>query len=271
MKYFILFLLSIVSISIQAHVLNFVRNKGKLVLVKKQPKNFYELKVYEYHTMDQKKLIDQFLSEAMIPYLHKKGIGKIGAFTALDNDTSAIKKMYVLIPYKNLNEIPVINKGLFSDSAVAEKGASYLNATNEMPAFDRMMSILMEGFRFAPTLTPPSLTSSVDDKIYELRSYQSATEKKYWKKVEMFNEGGEVPLFARLGFNAVFYAEVVSGPAMPNLMYMTSFENMKDRNKHWDAFREDAAWKILSAKKEYEKTVSKNTIVFLKATTYSEY
>ena len=87
----------------------------------------------------------------------------------------------------------------------------------------------------------------------------------------MFNEGGEVPLFARLGFNAVFYAEVVSGPAMPNLIYMTSFENMGEREKHWDAFSNDPAWKKLLSMKEYDKTVSKNTIVFLKATKYSEY
>jgi hypothetical protein len=36
--------------------------------------------------------------------------------------------------------------------------------------------------------------------------------------------GGEVPLFVRLGFNAVFYGEVIVGSHMPNLMYMTTFE-----------------------------------------------
>jgi hypothetical protein len=129
----------------------------------------------------------------------------------------------------------------------------------------------MEGFRFSPTLTPPSLSNSIAEKVYELRSYESASEKKYWKKVEMFNEGGEIPLFARLGFNAVFYAEVISGPSMPNLMYMTSFESMASRDEHWKSFSNDPEWKKLSSMKEYEKTVSKNTITFLKATSYSEY
>jgi hypothetical protein len=68
--------------------------------------------------------------------------------------------------------------------------------------------------------------------LYYGRAVKSRTnrdsEKKYWKKVEMFNEGGEIDLFSRLNFNAVFYAEVISGPTMPNLMYMTSFENMED-------------------------------------------
>ena len=132
-------------------------------------------------------------------------------------------------------------------------------------------SSILEGFRFSPTLTPPALSNSIAEKVYELRSYESASEKKYWKKVEMFNEGGEIPLFARLGFNAVFYAEVISGPSMPNLMYMTSFENMTSREEHWKSFSNDPEWKKLSSMKEYEKTVSKNTITFLKATSYSEY
>ena len=258
MKYIIIVCLSFLSVSLQAQ-----KNK--------EVKNFYELKVYEYHSAEQKQMIDEFISEALIPFFHKKGIGKIGAFTLTTNDTASVKKLYVLIPYKSLNQIPTLNKTMFSEDKVAGKASAYLNATNEAPAYDKLMSIVMEGFRFAPTLTPPNLKGSIEDKIYELRSYQSVSEKKYWKKVEMFNEGGEVPLFARLGFNAVFYAEVISGPTMPNLMYMTSFESMKDRDAHWNTFKDDAEWKRLSGLKEYEKIVSKNVTLFLKATKYSEY
>jgi hypothetical protein len=239
--------------------------------VNKKDKDFYELRIYEYHSLDQQKVIDEFIGNALIPYLHSKKIGKIGVFTALANDTSKVKKTFVLIPYKKIDDIPFINKAMFADEKVIEKGKTYLNATSENPAYDRISSVIMEGFRFSPTLTPPSLSSSIADKIYEMRSYESASEKKYWKKVEMFNEGGEIPLFARLGFNAVFYAEVISGPSMPNLMYMTSFENMASRDEHWKSFSNDPEWKKLSSMKEYEKTVSKNTITFLRATAYSEY
>ena len=74
--------------------------------------------------------------------------------------------------------------------------------------------------------TPPA------ERIYELRSYQGATEKYYRRKVEMFNEGGEVNIFKRLEFNPVFFGEVISGPAMPNLMYMTSFANEASQKEH---------------------------------------
>lgn len=238
---------------------------------KAKGKHFFELKVYEYKSAAQEAVIDAFLADAYLPYLHSKGIERIGVFTGKANDTSKVKRLYVLVPYKNLNEIPVINKAMFTDKLVQANGQAYLNASSEAPAFDRIVTYLMEGFRLAPSLLTPRLSGTVEDKIYELRSYESASELKYWKKVEMFNEGGEIDIFSRLNFNPVFYAEVISGPTTPNLMYMTSFENMKDRDAHWAAFRDDPQWKALSAKKEYEKTVSKNVTLFLKAKSYSDY
>ena len=52
----------------------------------------------------------------------------------------------------------------------------------------------------------------------------------------MFNEGGEIDLFKRLDFQAVFYADVLSGSRMPNLVYMVVFENAATREEHWKAF-----------------------------------
>jgi len=236
-----------------------------------QKKDYFELKVYEYKTSEQEKMIDQFLSQAYLPYLHKKGIKQVGVFTNIANDTATIKKLFVLVSHKNISDIPNINKAMFADDEVSKNGKAYLEATSEQPAFDRIVGYVLEGFRFAPTLMMPKLKSSANERVYELRSYESASEKKYWKKVEMFNEGGEIDLFARLNFNAVFYAEVVSGPTMPNLMYMTSFENMEDRNAHWKAFSNDPKWKELLSMKEYEKTVSKNVTLFLRAKSYSNY
>jgi hypothetical protein len=57
---------------------------------------------------------------------------------------------------------------------------------------------------------------------------------------------------------------------MPNLMYITSFENRASRDAHWKAFSNDPQWKQLSSMSEYKNNVSKNTIVFLKPTDYSE-
>jgi hypothetical protein len=87
----------------------------------------------------------------------------------------------------------------------------------------------------------------------------------------MFNEGGEVSLFEKLEFNAVFYAEVISGSRMPNLMYMTSFADMKSREEHWAAFREHPDWKRISSMEEYQDNVSKIDRIMLHHTAYSDF
>jgi hypothetical protein len=87
----------------------------------------------------------------------------------------------------------------------------------------------------------------------------------------MFNEGGEIPLFKRLNFNAVFYASVISGSRMPNLMYMTSYESKADRDEHWKSFMTAPEWKVLSGLQEYQGNVSRNEQIFLHATAYSDY
>jgi len=96
-----------------------------------------------------------------------------------------------------------------------------------------------------PALSASKLLSPKNERVYELRSYESGSYKIYRNKVHMFNEGGEIDLFDRLGFNAVFYGDVIYGAKMPNLMYMTSFENKKARDEHWAAFGKDPAWKTL--------------------------
>jgi NIPSNAP len=63
---------------------------------------------------------------------------------------------------------------------------------------------------------------------------------------------------------------VVFGSHMPNLMYMTSFDNMAAREAHWKSFGNDPEWKKLSALPEYQDNVSHINIEFLHATAYSD-
>jgi hypothetical protein len=134
-----------------------------------------------------------------------------------------------------------------------------------------METILLKAFPLAPQMQLPSLKSAKKERVYELRSYESATELKFDNKVKMFNEGDEIGLFKKLNFNAIFYSEVVAGSKTPNLMYMTSFENKADRDEHWKTFGNDPYWKKLSAMPEYQNNVSHIDITFLYPTEYSDF
>ena len=237
---------------------------------KKPLREFYEIKVYHFKTAEQEKLIDDFLQQAFLPALHRKNIGKTGVFKPIANDTAADKTIYVFIPLKSFDELLNMPAELEKDAAYNSAGGTYLNALYNSPPYTRMESILLYAFPLAPQMQLPSLSTPHNEHVYELRSYESPTEKLHVNKVHMFNEGGEVPLFKRLGFNAIFYADVINGSHMPNLMYMTSFDNMASREAHWKTFGADPEWKKLVALPEYQHNVSKAEIILLHATDYSD-
>ncbi len=213
--------------------------------------------------------VDSFLSAAYLPALHRAGIPKVGVFKPIQQDTADLK-IYVLIPFRSLEQFEKLPAVLEKDAVLAKAGASYIDAAyNDVP-YTRLETILLKAFRDHPMLQLPNFTGPKSDRVYELRSYEGPTEKYYVNKVKMFNEGDEIGLFRRLGFNAVFYGEVIAGSSMPNLMYMTTFKDRADRDAHWKAFGADPEWKKLSALQEYKNNVSRNTQYFLRPVEYSD-
>ncbi|MCU7550841.1 NIPSNAP family protein [Chitinophagaceae bacterium LB-8] len=236
----------------------------------KDKQEFYEIRVYHLQNKEQENRVDRYLKDALLPALHRQGYERVGVFKPVGNDTSSNKRVYVLIPYKKLEHFLSLEKDIQKDKVYLEKGADYINTAYNNPAYARIESILLQAFEGMPLGSKPGLKSPCSERIYELRSYESASEKIYANKVEMFNKGDEIGIFNKLGFNAVFYGEVLAGCTKPNLMYMTSFENMEERDKHWKTFGSDPAWKALSSKPEYKNNVSKHIITFLQATDYSD-
>ncbi len=237
---------------------------------KKPRQEFYEIKVYHLKNADQEKIVDDYLQHALLPTLHKAGISRVGVFKPLTNDTAADKLIYVFMPINSMDQLLSLPVQLDKDPGYNTAGSAYLNAIYTNPPYARMESILLKAFRMAPQMQLPKLTGPKPERIYELRSYESPTEKLYTNKVHMFNEGGEVPLFERLGFNAVFYADVINGSHMPNLMYMTSFENKAVHDEKWKTFSNDPEWKKLSSMPEYQHNVSRADIILMHATDYSD-
>ena len=231
---------------------------------------FYELRIYTFKTPEQLQRTETYLEKALLPALHRQGNLRVGVFRPVETDSTYGKKLYVLIPHKTLEAFDKQESLLAKDKAYLEQGNDYLNALYTNAPYQRIQTILLKAFSGMPIAAKPDLKNPVNERVYELRSYEGHTEKIYRNKVEMFNAGDEVGLFKRLGFNAVFYGEVLSGANMPNLMYMTTFENKASRDAHWKAFVDDAQWKTLSAMPEYKNNVSKIEIFFLRPTTYSD-
>ena len=239
----------------------------------KDPKlEFYSLIIYRIKDKAQENKVDQYLQQAYLPALHRAGKSKVGVFKPIASDTIAFgKAIYVLTSFQSLDDFTKITTSLSKDQMLATDGAPYLNSKFDDTPYERMETILMRAFANMPIMETPKLTGPRNERIYELRSYEGPTEKLYQSKVKMFNNGDEIGLFKRLQFNAVFYAEVLAGSRMPNLVYMTTFENRATRDEHWKAFVDDAQWKKLITIEEYKNTVSKSDIMLLAPTDYSDY
>lgn len=231
---------------------------------------YYQIQIYRLSGKVQEQKTDSFLKNNYIPALHRAGIASVGVFKPIESDTTSGKYIYVWIPFKSLEQFSGIQEVLNKDQEYQKNAVDFLGASVDQIPFIRKESILLRAFQDAPVYFVPSYQNSPAERIYELRSYESATEHLFQQKVKMFNEGGEIQLFKRLEFNAVFYAEVISGSTMPNLMYLTTFKDMSSHDIHWDSFRNHPDWKKLSALPEYKNTVSKAVKILLHPTDYSD-
>lgn len=234
-------------------------------------REYYQLKVYSCDSDAQVQVVDEYLEEAYLPALKRAGIGPVGVFKLRPETVDSLQKIYLLIPFKTMDQFLGLEGKLQADEAYLAAGEDYLTAAYDQPPYRRIESTLLHAFEDFPEMRPSPLDNARSERIYELRSYESPTEAIFKNKVDMFNAGGEVVLFDRLEFNAVFYGEVISGDKMPNLMYMTTFSDQESRDQHWDAFVDSPEWKEMSALPKYQNNVSHIDLVFLYPTEYSDY
>jgi len=232
---------------------------------------YYEIKIYRLSDKIQEGKVDAYLKDAYLPALHRAGIPIAGVFKPVEADTAFGKLIYVLIPFKTVDQFMQLPEQLQKDKLYAADGKSFIDAAFNEPPYKRYESIFLKAFMNFPQFVAPKYSNSPSERIYELRSYESATDAKAVKKIEMFNQGGEIDIFKKLEFNPVFWGEVLIGSHMPNLMYMTTFSDMKSHDEHWKAFGATDEWKKLSGMEEYKNTVSKANPYLLHPTSYSDF
>ncbi len=159
---------------------------------------FYELRVYTVRNETQQKLVENYFQKAAIPGYNRLGNKNIGVFTELK--PTGQTKLYVIIPFKTLEEFLTVQEKLSNDAAYKESGTAYLDAPATEPAYERIESSLLMAFTNMPEMEVPQKKS----RLFELRRYESAGESAGKKKIEMFNNVGEIDIFKRVGLTPVF-------------------------------------------------------------------
>ena len=132
-----------------------------------------------------------------------------------------------------------------ADDKDFQKGWDAYNVIGD-PAYERMEVVLLYAFDKIPVISVAPAEGRQTSRIFELRIYESPSEKALARKIKMF-EDGEAGIFKRLGMAPVFFGRNISGPRMPCLTYMLSFDDLAARDRLWRAFSSDPEWQKLRA------------------------
>jgi len=232
--------------------------------------DYFKLNIFTYETAEQEAVLDAHFRDALLPALHRAGIKNVGVFKPIEGLAEQKDLTMVLIPLQSMEQFEQIPELLKKDSEYRQAGQAYIDAAHDSPPYTRIESMILRSFSATPKMALPELSTPRSERVYELRSYEAATEKLYKLKVEMFNEG-ESALFQELKFNPVFFCEVLSSAHMPHLMYMTTHADTTAMNENWNAFRVHPEWDRMKNMDRYQNTVSSITKYLLYPTEYSDY
>jgi len=164
-------------------------------------REYYELTVYRLKARADHALLDAYVEKAAIPALNRLGVKPVGVFTEIDlKDGPAL---YLLGTYPSLEVFATATARLSADAEYQKAGAEYLNSPKTNPAFERIDSWLMLAFAGLPKLDLPAYCCERKPRVFEIRTYESYSELKAVKKVEMFN-AGEIDLMRQVGLGPIF-------------------------------------------------------------------
>ena len=227
-------------------------------------RQFFELRQYHLRSGSNKGRVGRFLNDVGIPAMNRVGIKPVGVFEAMYGPNKPT--LYVLMVHPSLESVSTASTRLMDDETFRKDGAEFLNAPLSDPSYIRYESSLMAAFTHMPQIEVPEAKK----RIFEMRIYESHSVKASKKKIEMFNEGGEIALFKKTGLTPVLFGETIVGPQQPNLTYMLVFEDMADRNARWQTFVNHPEWRQMSSNPAYKDTVSNITDIILRPTGYSQ-
>ncbi|QEH34545.1 hypothetical protein OJF2_30850 [Aquisphaera giovannonii] len=207
-------------------------------------RDLYELRRYLIDGDEQKHGLDAYLRDAAIPALNRLGVSPVGVFYP-EKDP---KVVYVLSRHKSADSLLACGQKLQADPEYLKAGAAFLDAPAEKPAYRRVESSVLHAFKGMPTIEPPPKSAG---RILQLRIYESPSVKTNLKKIEMFNDAGEIALFRKVGLHPVCFGQAIFGDKLPNLTYMLAFESHAELDANWKTFITSPEWQALKGRAEY--------------------
>ena len=228
-------------------------------------KDILDLRIYHFSSPEQMRAFEDFVGKAAVPAIQRAGVGPVGVFKVLREDNRDLKdesqflSLYVLRTHRTLESFLLLPRRMAGDAEFRKDAAGIWDAPKSNPPYSRYEVRLLLSFDAVPRVETPA---KGPDRLLQLRIYESHSEERAIKKIQMFNTA-EVAVFRRCGVNPVFFGQTLAGTNLPNLQYMTGYQDKAAQEKAWAAFGKDPEWNKLKADPEYKDTVISETIVDL--------
>jgi hypothetical protein len=208
----------------------------------------YELRRYRMHTGTMATRLGAYVKDALVPALGRLGIGPVGVFNVAVGEGPTL---HVLIPHNDAGSVLTLIERLAADAEYVKAAEPLRGLPSSDPPYIRVDSSLHVAVATFPGIAKPAGASAGPNRLFELRTYRSHSVLGSRKKIEMFEQGGELAIFKRVGLDTVFFARDVVGTGLPSLTYLLVFADPATRDKSWDVFRQDPGWLKLRAQPAY--------------------
>ncbi len=238
-------------------------------LVSAADHEYYEVRSYVLGENGDADAIDGYLRDALLPALKRQKVGPVGVFTNSKDDQTGSPRIVVVIPFDSADQVTAVEAKVQADPQFQSDAKSYLDRDPKQSPYARISSELLASMACMPKLEVPTDSLDNEDRVYELRVYESPNERLGNLKVDMFNSG-EVPIFLDCKIQPIFIGQAVIGPQTPNLTYLTMYPSEQERLDAWVAFLKHPDWDKLKVVPKYQGTVSRIDKFILVPKSYSE-
>ncbi|MDR1343774.1 MAG: NIPSNAP family protein [Tannerellaceae bacterium] len=223
-------------------------------------KEIFEWRVYTLPA--ENPALDNFYRETLIPAYNRLKVN-VGAFTPYKKTEKA--QRYYLFVHPDLSSFHDAKKSIWKDEVFRKAAQPFYDASASAPVYSVFETYLCEAFDRVPRLIKPGDSRT----LFEFRNYKSPNEEANQRKIKMFNVD-EIPIFDATGINSVCYGEVLSGPRMPSLIYLTWYKDEATRNEAWSKFSAHPDWSRIRSLPEYANTATDNVSLLLSPLSYSQ-
>ena len=228
-------------------------------------RRIFVLEQYYLKNGTQPGRIHEHFSKAALPALNKVHSGpKIYMDALVAPQTPHVA---VIIGFQSFDELWNVHNKLLADKELAASMEAW-ESHAEQP-YEHLSVTLLEATDYCPEVLPDPQPGK-SSRIFELRTYHSPT----WRQLKALHErfaGPEIKIFHRVGVHPILYSSGISGQYLPNLTYVTPFENLAARETAWNAFGADPEW--IKVRKEsvdrHGQISSVSQISLYRATAYS--